>query len=84
MSVFDLAPRIAADVANALPAGADEDALLAFALDVEDRIECTHGDCALAEFLDLARDAVGNFVVELLERRLANELRHEEPNGSAC
>ena len=32
------------------------------------------GDCVFAELLDLARDAVRHFVVELLERRLANQL----------
>src|SRR5262249_4551054 len=70
---FDLATRGPADGANALPTGADEDLLLALPLDVEDRSN-VHGRLRLAKLLDLACDAIRHFIVELLERRLANQL----------
>ena len=80
---FDLFARGASDVPDALPLGADEDPLLAVALDVDDRSN-VHRRCVLTKLLDLARDAVRHFVVELLERRLAHQLARRRSAPSAC
>src|SRR6185437_473831 len=77
---FDLLAGGTPDVADALSTGADEDALLAFAFDVEDGSN-VHGRLGFAVFLDLARHTVRHFVLELFERRLANELGGEESDG---
>src|SRR6185437_309503 len=74
---FDLLASSASDLADALSACAYKDALLAFALDVEDGSN-VHGRPRLAVFLDLASHAVGHFVIELLQRRLPNELGSKE------
>ena len=77
---LDFFTRRAPDRADTLPSGADENALLAISLDVKD---CTnvHRRLRFTKLLDLAGDAVGHFVVQLLERGFANELAGEEADG---
>ena len=61
----------------ALALGADENAFLTVALDVQHRPN-VHGRSVLPELVDLAGDAVGDLVAELLQRRFAHQLRYEE------
>jgi len=74
---LDFPARDAADLTNAPALLADQDPLLALAFDVQNGPN-VHGRPLLAELLDLAREAVGHLLVELLERRLAHELAGEE------
>src|SRR5205807_5037909 len=77
---FDFASRSFADAADLRALATDDDRLLAVSLhinycaDVERR-------ALLAKFFDLHGHAIRNLVMQLLEHRLANQLRDEEPNG---
>src|SRR5690349_18735795 len=75
--VLDFLPRRLPDRLDLLALGADQNALLAVSLDVQDRPN-VHRFTVLTKLLDLAGDAVGQFVRELLERGLPNQLAHEE------
>src|SRR5690349_876813 len=57
--------------------GADQDVLLCLALYVENGTNIDRG-ARLAKLLDFACEAVGDLLVELLERRFPHELRGEE------
>src|SRR5436309_316758 len=74
---LDLGARRCAEGFDGAAALADDDPFLAFAFDVE------HGPNiyrlrALPELIDLTGHAVGELFMQLLERRLPNELRREE------
>src|SRR5690606_11847422 len=77
---LDLLAGYAAELANLGSPVPDEDSLLAFALDVDDCPNVPRLPI-FAELLDLAGDAVGNLLVELLERGLAHQLGDEEAGG---
>src|SRR6185437_13677488 len=68
------------DLANPRALLSDHYALLALALDVEHRSN-VHRAAIFAKLLDRARNAVRHFLLELLEGRLADELRGEESDG---
>src|SRR6266540_2532695 len=75
---FDLATRRGAEGLDGAAALADDDALLAVALDVQ------HGPNiyplgALPELIDLTRHAVRQLFMQLLEGRFADEFRGKEP-----
>src|ERR1019366_1741399 len=74
---LDLAARPRADGLDARSAGADENAFLTVALNVQHRSN-VHRGTRLAKFLYFARDAVRDFILELLERRLADHLCREK------
>src|SRR5579872_3720455 len=77
---LDLLARRATDLANPRALLSNHDALLAFALDVEQRSN-VHRAAIFAKLLDRARNAVWHFLLELFEGRLADELRCEESHG---
>src|ERR1035437_2067891 len=74
---LDLDARSRADGLDARSAGADEDAFLTVALDVQHRPN-VHRGAGLPVLLDLAGDAVRHFILELLERGLADHLGRED------
>src|SRR3569623_1798080 len=76
---FDLLACRATDRFDTLAARADENLLLSISFDVEHRTN-VHRRLRFPKLLDLAGDAVRDFVVELLEGGFATELTHEEAN----
>src|SRR5690348_254323 len=77
---LDFLARRATDLLNPRALLSDHYALLALALDVEHRSN-VHRAAIFAKLLDRARNAVRHFLLELLEGRLADELRCEESHG---
>ena len=69
---LDLGARRGAEGLDGAATLADYDPLLAFPLDVQHRPNIYRLG-ALPELIDLARDAVRQLFMQLLERRLANE-----------
>src|ERR1035437_699648 len=74
---LDLAPSTRSDGLDARSAGADEDAFLTVALDMQHRPN-VHRGARLPVLLYLTGDAVGHFILELFERGLADHLGREE------
>src|SRR5206468_11147408 len=74
---FDLGAGGRAERFDGAPPFPDHDALLAVPLDVHDRPNI-YWLGALPKLVDLAGDAVRQLLVQLLERRLPNELRRKE------
>src|SRR6185503_3313704 len=74
---FDFGACRLSNAANPRTLAADEDPLLTIALDVQDRTNI-HRALALPKLLDFTRDAVWHFIAQLLERRFADQLTHEE------
>src|SRR5690606_7712090 len=77
---LDLLPRPRSQALDARTASPDQDLLLTLPLDVDRRTDVDRVR-RLTVFLDTHRGRVRHLLLVLLEDRLADQLRHEEPDG---